>query len=85
MARPHTLSPDQVLDVLGVLCVRLGYCLPPTEIEDIAASPPTNPWDFSQLVMDVEGVDIHDEGAFVPVFEIVLAAFQGTAESAGAR
>ena len=93
IARPHTLSPPQVLNVLGVLCVRLGYCLAPAEQEAVAAHPPTNPRAFAQLVIELDGpapfsLDdiarftggaIYDDDTFLPIYEIVLAAFRGAA------
>jgi hypothetical protein len=44
--------------------------------EAVEANPPTNPEAFAELVMKLEGVGSGNPEMFMPVLEIVLAAFE---------
>ena len=54
----------------------LGYCLPPEQHAQIQREPPTNPRDFAELVMKLEGVRTGDSDMYAQVLERVLSAFQ---------
>jgi hypothetical protein len=49
------LEPDEVRAVLSRLCIKYGFCLPPIEIEKLAASPPTDIDQFTEAVLTAEG------------------------------
>jgi hypothetical protein len=78
--RPCRPSPQQIRAVLSELCVRLGYCLPPSEYEAVESDPPTNPLAFAELAVTLEGVGELDADAFERVLEIVVKTFQGAAQ-----
>jgi hypothetical protein len=71
------LDPTEVRAILSRLCIKLGFCLPPAEIERIAASPPRNIDEFSRAVFVAEGLDpvTSDKQLFNQVREIVAKAF----------
>jgi len=49
------LEPDEVRALLSRLCTECGFCLPPIEIEDLAASPPTDIDEFTDAALVAEG------------------------------
>jgi len=49
------LDLHEVEVLLDRLCIRLGFCLPPAEIERLAQSPPTGVDEFTEAVLVVEG------------------------------
>ena len=49
------LEPQEVRDVLSRLCIKFGFCLPPVEIEKLAASPPTDIESFTEAALVAEG------------------------------
>jgi hypothetical protein len=49
------LEPHEVRDVLSRLCIKFGFCLPPVEIEKLAASPPTDIESFTEAALVAEG------------------------------
>jgi len=49
------LEPPEVRALLSQLCVELGFCLPPLEIERLAVSPPEDSDDFTEAVLVAEG------------------------------
>ena len=80
VAQPCALTPEQVHALLNELCSKLGYCLAPREYAAIEANPPTNPQDFAELVVKLDGVDPKDQEMLAPVLRCVLAAFEGAAK-----
>jgi hypothetical protein len=77
---PCTLSAQQTRDLLTDLCVRLGYCLSPTDGQTVEANPPTDPLTFAELVMRLEGVGPENSDMLAPVLERVLENFQRVAD-----
>jgi Fe-S-cluster formation regulator IscX/YfhJ len=74
--RPRRLSEWQVRHLLGELCVDLGICLPPAAYDRVESQPPTNPREFAELVMRLEGIEIDDHSrTYEQVLERVLSAF----------
>jgi hypothetical protein len=63
--------------VLSKLCIKLGFCLPPPDIERMAVSPPIDIDEFSQAVFVAEGLDpvTSDKHLFNQVRELVAEAF----------
>lgn len=59
MPHPYSWPPDakQVDKLLGVLCVRLGFCLPPDDWNRLMAEPPPDVGDFTDRVFEAEGLD----------------------------
>lgn len=51
------LSPELVDELLGVLCVRFGYCLPPGAQKRLINCPPRTIDRFLDVVIEVEGLD----------------------------
>ena len=49
------LDSGEVRALLSELCVTLGFCLPPLEIERLATSPPEDSDDFTEAVLVAEG------------------------------
>jgi hypothetical protein len=78
---PCRLSLQETRDLLTELCVRLGYCLTPTDLEVVEADPPTDPQSFTELVMKLEGVGATDADMVAPVLDQVLRTFEGIARA----
>jgi hypothetical protein len=78
---PCRLSPQQTRDLLAELCVKLGYCLRPTDQQTVEADPPTDPQAFTDLVMRLEGVHSTDPGMVAPVLKRVLRTFERVAHA----
>jgi len=58
------LSERQTRRLLNDLCLELGFCLPPDEVERLASAPPTDVLAFTDAVFSAEGlsteaVDLH--------------------------
>jgi hypothetical protein len=71
-----SLRPDEVRALLSRLCVKYGLCLSPTEIENLAASPPTDIDEFTKAVFVVEGYGFAKSDALcVQAREMVAEAF----------
>jgi hypothetical protein len=52
------LEPNEVHALLSKLCIRFGFCLPPTEAEKLATSPPGNVEEFIGAVFAAEGFSV---------------------------
>jgi hypothetical protein len=73
---PLRLSGRQTRELLWDLCVDLGYCLQPEQHAQVERESPTNPRDFAQLVMTLEGVGTGDPDMYAQVLGRVLSAFE---------
>jgi len=64
-------------DLLGVLCVRLGFCLPPDDWNRLVDEPPPDADDFTDQVFEAEGLDpmLVDSRLRKQVREIVVQYF----------
>jgi hypothetical protein len=71
------LEAHEVRAALSDLCIKLGFCLPPPEIDRMAASPPRSIDEFSRAVFIAEGLDpaTSDKHLFKHIREIVMRAF----------
>jgi hypothetical protein len=70
------LAPAEVRALLAQLCVKLGFCLPPVEIERFAASPPGDSDEFTEAVLVAEGYGLAtSDPLFDQVREVVAQAF----------
>lgn len=74
---PLTLDANEVEALLGDLCMRLGFCLPPDEYQRLAALPPTDINGFTDAVFVAEGLNSStaDRMLYKQVRETVSQAF----------
>ncbi|MFI0481664.1 hypothetical protein [Actinomadura sp. 9N215] len=76
MDTPKLTSKD-VGFLLDDLCVRLGFCLDPTDQAALRASPPTNVDSFAEAVFRAEGLDASNyRHLWRQVREMVAQAFK---------
>ena len=77
------LSYEEAAWLLNDLCVRLGFCLPPKEIERLEANPPSDIDGFTRAVFVAEGMnpDTAERKIYRQVRHIVAAAFERAASS----
>jgi hypothetical protein len=80
------LDSEEVRALLAELCVTFGLCLPPLEIERLAASHPADSDEFTESVFVAEGdgVDKSDR-VFRQAREFVAKAFLRHLTSQGLR
>jgi hypothetical protein len=70
------LEPNEVRALLSTLCIKMGFCLPPPEIETIVELPPRNVEEFARAVFVAEGLGwAKSDPLFKKVKEIVGQAF----------
>lgn len=70
------LDPSEVRAVLDRLCLKYGFCLPPIEIERLAASPPMGIDDFIEVVFAAEGFGFpKSDPIYQGIREVVAQAF----------
>jgi len=70
------LTSRQVQGLLGELCVTLGFCLPPPEIERLMADPPQDSDEFTEAVPVAEGYGTPSQDRVVDqARELVAEAF----------
>ncbi len=64
--------------LLSDLCVKLGFCLPPNDIERLVSSPPEDAVTFTDSVFVAEGLrpDRADRHLYRQVLEMVTATFR---------
>ena len=55
-----TPTARQIEYLLGDLCSRLGFCLPPEEYDRLLAQPPADVDAFTDAVFEAEGMDPTD-------------------------
>lgn len=74
------LTENEVRDLLGRLCVRLGFCLAPDDIARIRKDPPADVLTFTDAVFTAEGMDpvTADRHLYRQVRDMVAAAFRQT-------
>jgi hypothetical protein len=51
------LSPTDCQKLLSKLCVDLGFCLSPSEAENLVNNPPTSAVAFTNAIFVAEGLD----------------------------
>jgi hypothetical protein len=70
------LEPADVRSLLATLCVELGFCLQPTEIERLATSPPGDSDEFVGAVLVADGYGVsNSDPLYHQVRELVADAF----------
>ena len=52
-----TLTVEESEAVLGILCIKYGFCLPPDAYDSLADFPPTTPGAYVEAVVIAEGLD----------------------------
>lgn len=71
------LNREEVSALLSELCIKLGFCVPPIELERMASAPPSDVDEFTRAVFVAEGLDpvTSDRHLFNKVKEFVARAF----------
>jgi hypothetical protein len=70
------VGPEEVRNLLSELCVQLGFCLPPLEIERFASAPPEDSDEFTEAVLVAEGYGVaKSDPLFHQARELVAKAF----------
>ncbi|MCG8555447.1 MAG: hypothetical protein MJD61_09205 [Proteobacteria bacterium] len=74
------LSQRHTRQLLNDLCVELGFCLPPADVERLAAAPPTDVLAFTDAVLSTEGLspETADRHLYRQVRDMVAAAFRSS-------
>lgn len=70
------MTKKEVDVLLGRLCVKLGLCLPPDDIEQLSNEPPEDPLAFVDEVFRREGLDpaTADRRLYRKVRDVVIEA-----------
>ena len=78
------LTVSEVDNLLGTLCIDLGFCLPPRAIAQFQQNPPQDLESFTYAVFIAEGMDPRhaDRKLLAQVREVVRDAFARAASSA---
>jgi hypothetical protein len=50
-------TPDELEDLLTILCVKLGFCLHGEAYDRLVDNPPKDPATFTDAVFEAEGMD----------------------------
>jgi hypothetical protein len=76
------LGPKETEELLGRLCVELGFCLPPEENQAIIDDPPATVSAFADAVVIAEGLkpDWLDVHLYRRIKTIVAEAFERSLE-----
>ncbi len=70
------LEPDEVRSLLSTLCVQLGFCLAPDQIDRLASAPPGDSDQFAEAVLAAEGyVVMKSDPVVVALKELCVQAF----------
>jgi hypothetical protein len=79
------ISEAEAVTVLGILCVKYGFCLPPLWHARLRTCPPKSVAKFTDTVFHAEGLDpvTADRAMYRAMFEEVRAAFERSAQSLG--
>lgn len=81
------LNGDDTKKLLDTLCVKLGFCLPPDQIERLVAKPPPDVAGFTDHVFRAEGLD-PDSGRrrlYRQVRDVVREAFEAALDREHAK
>jgi len=76
------LNDEEARRLLDKLCVLLGFCLAPSEVERLVNDPPMSDVAFTDEVFRSEGLDPRtvDRQLYRQVLHVVSAAFRATAD-----
>jgi hypothetical protein len=74
------LGERRTRQLLNDLCVELGFCLPPEDVERLASAPPADVVTFTDAVFSAEGLppETADRHLYRQVRDLVAAAFRET-------
>ena len=77
------LNPQETRSLCEQLCVELGFCLPPADIEAIASNSPQSPSAFMEAVFRAEGLnpDVMGNHLIRQVRQSIVAAFKASGYS----
>lgn len=79
------MTKKEVDVLLGHLCIKLGFCLPPDDIEQLSNEPPEDPLQFVDEVFRREGLDPEtaDRRLYRQVRDVVIEAYRDQAGDDG--
>ena len=79
-----TLTSGEIETLLGDLCVRLGFCLPPQEQDRLIDAPPSSARVFTDAVFMAEGMnpETADRQLYKQVLLTVESAFERSKSNA---
>jgi len=71
-------SASTTIQLLDLLCVKLGFCLPPDERRRLCTCPPSSVESFTDAVFRAEGMDpdVADRHLHRQVRDFVRSAFE---------
>ena len=74
----RSISPQEAEKVLGVLCAKFGFCLPPLWHARLRDCPPRSVAKFADTVFHAEGLDprMADSAMYKEMSEEVRLAFE---------
>ena len=73
------MTAEKVEKLLGVLCVKFGFCLHASQYDELCDSPPGSPREFLDAVLRAEGYspETADPQTFRAMLNEVQMAFEG--------
>jgi hypothetical protein len=79
------ISPDEARAVLGVLCVKYGFCLPRLWHARLIRNPPVSVAKFTDTVISAEGLDplTVETALYKAMYAEVQKAFERSARNEG--
>lgn len=70
------LDPEEVRALLSELCAKLGFCLPPIELQRMATSPPRDIDEFTRAILVADGYGVAtSDPLYNRIRELVAQAF----------
>jgi hypothetical protein len=80
-----SITPEEAEKVLGILCVKYGFCLPPLWHARLRDCPPRSVAKFTDTVFHAEGLDPRtaDSAMYKAMAEEVRLAFERSSAGSG--
>jgi hypothetical protein len=81
----RSITPQEAEKVLGILCVKYGFCLPPLWQARLRDCPPRSISKFTDTVFHAEGLDPRtaDTAMYKAMVEEVRLAFERSGKTGG--
>jgi hypothetical protein len=78
-----SITPQEAEEVLGILCVKYSFCLPPLWYARLVDCPPRSVAKFTDTVFHAEGLDprMADHAMYKEIAEEVRLAFERSREA----
>ena len=82
-----SISPAEARRVLGVLCTKFGFCLPPLWDARLIKNPPASVAKFTDTVIRAEGLDplAVETALYKAMYAEVQKGFKRSAQNEGAQ